>query len=145
MRYEKEQRIFEDYITDKNLKQSRRRKEILNIFLKNERHLTAEELYIMVKEKCPSVGHTTIYRTLKLLCDCGISRGLKLEDGTTRYEHLYRHEHHDHLICIKCGKFTEVISPEIEKLQEAMAKKKGFTLKRHRLQIYGICKRCNGK
>lgn len=142
MPYEKEQKKFEDYITCRNLKHSEQRKEILNIFLKSERHLTAEELYRMVKKRYPSIGYATIYRTLKLLCDCEISRELKLEDGTTRYEHLYGHEHHDHLICIKCGKFIEIISPEIERLQEVLAKAKGFILKRHRLQMYGICKRC---
>jgi len=145
MRYEKEGKIFEGYIRKKNLKHSEQRIGILEIFLGTERHLTADELYRIVKKKFPAIGYATIYRTLKLLCACGICRELRLEDGTTRYERLYGHEHHDHLICIKCGKFVEVMSPEIEVLQEKLVKERGFILKRHRLQMYGICKRCKSK
>ncbi|MCP2520587.1 transcriptional repressor [SCandidatus Aminicenantes bacterium Aminicenantia_JdfR_composite] len=145
MPFEDERQIFENYIRSKNLKQSKQRMQILEIFLKTEKHLTAEELYRLVKRRFPSIGYATIYRTLKLLCDCGICSELRLDDGTIRYEHLYGHEHHDHLICIKCGKFVEVVDPEIEKLQEKLAKKEGFILKRHRLQMYGICKECRNK
>jgi Fur family ferric uptake transcriptional regulator len=142
MPYEKEYRLFEDYISHKNLRPSKQRKEILNIFLKSERHLTADELYRMVKKKYPSIGYATIYRTLKLFCESGLSRELRSDDGITRYEHLYGHEHHDHLICIKCGKFVEVVEPDIERLQENLAKRCGFTFQRHRMEIYGICKKC---
>ena len=145
MPYEKEGKIFEGYIRKKNLKHSEQRMQILQIFLRTERHLTADELYRIVKKKFPTIGYATIYRTLKLLCACGICGELRLEDGTTRYEHLYGHEHHDHLICIKCGTFVEVMSPEIEVLQEKLTKERGFILKRHRLQMYGICKRCKSK
>ena len=106
MSYERERRIFEDYICGKNLKHSEQRGQILETFLKVERHLTADELYRIVKKKSPGIGYATIYRTLKLLCDSGMCRELRLEDGTVRYEHLYGHRHHDHLICIRCGKFV---------------------------------------
>lgn len=142
MPYKNEEKIFEDYIRSKNLKHSERRMQILRFFLKTERHVTADELYRMVKEKFPATGYATIYRTLKLLCECGISRELKVEDGVTRYEHLYGHEHHDHLICTRCGKFVEVMNPKIEKFQEMLAKEKGFMPKRHRLDMYGVCRDC---
>lgn len=142
MPYEKEQRIFEDYIRSKNLKSSGQRIQILEIFLKSEKHLSAEELYRMVKGVSPAIGYATIYRTLKLFCECGLCRELRLEDGIIRYEHLYGHEHHDHLICVKCGKFEEVMEPEIERLQKRIAQKKGFILQKHRLNMYGVCKRC---
>jgi Fur family ferric uptake transcriptional regulator len=143
MSYHKEQLIFEKYLRNKKLKHSEQRMKILEVFLKTERHLTADELYRKVKAKYPAIGYATIYRTLRLLCDCGLCRELRFDDGTVRYEHLYGHEHHDHLICIKCGKFIEVVEPEIEKLQERLAKRKGFILKKHRLQMYGICKNCS--
>jgi Fur family ferric uptake transcriptional regulator len=142
MPYKKEQEVFEDYIRSKGLKHTGQRMEILENFLKTERHLTADELYRMVTKKNPSIGYATIYRTVKLLCECGLCRELRLEDGITRYEHLYGHEHHDHLICVNCGTFIEVMDPEIEKLQERLAKQKGFILKRYRLEMYGICKGC---
>jgi Fur family ferric uptake transcriptional regulator len=145
MAFEEEKKFFESYIREKNLKWSEQRMQILEIFLRNKKHLTADELYRMVKEKFPSVGYSTIYRTLKLLCDCGICSELRLDDGTIRFEHLYRHKHHDHLICLKCGRMVEVVDPEIEKLQERLAKKEGFILERHILLMYGLCPKCQSK
>mgnify|MGYP001586180180 FL=1 len=142
MTWEKEEKIFEDYLATKNLKHSEQRKEILHIFLNIDKHLTANELYRIVQKKYPKVGFATIYRTLKLLCECGLCRELKFEDGTTRYEHLYGHQHHDHLICIKCGRFVEVVDPEIERLQERLVKLHGFYPERHHMELYGVCKRC---
>ncbi|MEK6732511.1 MAG: transcriptional repressor [Candidatus Omnitrophota bacterium] len=142
MPWEKEEKIFEEYLRTKNLKHSEQRKEILYIFLNIDKHLTANELYRTVQRKYPTVGYATIYRTLKLLCECGLCRELKLEDGTTRYEHLYGHQHHDHLICTKCGRFIEVVDPEIERLQEKLVKQHGFYPERHRMELYGVCKRC---
>lgn len=142
MIWEKEEKIFEEYLQAKNLKHSEQREEILHVFLNIDKHLTANELYRIIQKKYPTVGYATIYRTLKLLCECGLCRELKFEDGTTRYEHLYGHRHHDHLICIKCGRFIEVVDPEIERLQERLVKLHGFYPERHRMELYGVCKRC---
>lgn len=142
MAWEKEEKIFEDYLATKNLKNSEQRGQILYIFLSIDKHLTANELYRIVQKKHPSIGNATIYRTMRLLCECGLCRELKLDDGITRYEHLYGHEHHDHLICTTCGKFVEVVDPEIERLQEKLVKQHGFYPERHRMELYGICKEC---
>lgn len=88
------------------------------------------------------MGFATVYRTLKLLCECGLGRELKFEDGTARYEHLYGHRYHDHLVCTRCGRFVEVVDPEIERLQEKLAKRHGFQPERHWLEIYGVCRKC---
>ncbi len=138
----KEEKIFEEHISIKNLKHSRQRKEILDIFLGIDRHLTLDELYGVVRKRYPNIGLATVYRTLKLLCECGLSRQLKFEDGTTRYEHLYEHRHHDHLICTRCGRFVEVVVPEIEQMQEKLFKQHGFYPQRHRMELYGVCKKC---
>lgn len=145
MVFEKEREVFEEYIRNKNLKHSGQRIKILEVFLKSERHLTADELYRLVKRTSPSIGYATVCRTLKLFCEAGLSREVLLEDGITRYEHLYGHEHHDHMICIRCGKFVEVMKPLIEQLQKELAEEKGFILTRHRLELYGICERCREK
>lgn len=142
MPYTKEREIFESHIRKKNLKHTEQRTQILITFLETERHLTAEELYVLVRKKYPSIGYATISRTMKLLCDCGLCSELKVEDGVTRYEHLYGHEHHDHLICTECGSFVEAVSPEIERLQEKLAETNDFAIERHRLELYGICKKC---
>ncbi|OGF53430.1 MAG: hypothetical protein A2452_06365 [Candidatus Firestonebacteria bacterium RIFOXYC2_FULL_39_67] len=142
MSYEEEKIIFNKYIRDNNMKHSEQRENILEIFLGIEKHVTVEELYKIVKEKLPAVGYATIYRTVKLFCGSGLCCELKLEDGRTRFEHLHGHEHHDHLICEKCGRFVEVVDNGIEKLQEKLARANGFVLKKHRLQLYGLCEKC---
>lgn len=134
--------VLDEFIRSKNLRHSEQRQQILDVFLKTEKHLTAEDLYNIVKKKNPSIGYATIYRSLKLFSEAGLCRELKVNDGTTRYEHLYNHKHHDHLICTKCGKFVEIESPEIEALQEQLAKKNGFELIKHRLELYGLCSAC---
>jgi Fur family ferric uptake transcriptional regulator len=142
MAYLEETEIFEKYVRSRNLRYSEQRMQILDAFLRTEKHLTAEELYRLVQKKNPSIGTATIYRTLKLLRESGLCRELRLDDGTTRYEHLYGHEHHDHLICTSCGSFDEALDPEIEKLQEKLAKERGFQINSHKLEIYGTCRKC---
>ena len=139
-----EKTIFETFLTKKNLKHSQPRDWILEVFLKIEKHLTVDELWSAVKARHPSVGCATVYRTLKLLCESGLCRELILEDGTTRYEHHYGHDHHDHLICTTCGKLVEVVDPRIEELQEKLMKQHGFSPLRHKMDLYGICSKCKG-
>ena len=139
----KEEKIFEGYLAACKLKHSQQRKEITDVFLSIDRHLTTDELYRIIKKKVPNIGYATVCRTLKLLCECGLCRELKFEDGTSRYEHLYEHRHHDHLICVKCGGCTEVMKPRIERLQDELAKERRFIPLKHSLQIFGICDKCS--
>jgi len=143
MAFEDEQKIFDGYVKKMGLKQSEQRRDILFVFLKTEKHLTADELYGLVRKKNPSIGAATVYRTLKLLRECGLCREFRLHDGTTRYEHLYGHDHHDHLVCTDCGTLIEVFDPQIEKLQEKLALQHGFTTSSHKLEIYGTCEACS--
>ncbi|UCE72632.1 MAG: transcriptional repressor [Nitrospiraceae bacterium] len=142
MAFEEENKIFDVFVHSKGLKQSSQRKDILRTFLKTEKHLTADELHRLVNKNNPAIGIATVYRTLKLIKESGLCCEFKLNDGTTTYEHLYNHDHHDHLICNSCGNLIEVLDPEIEKLQEKLARKHGFHISSHKLDIYGICKEC---
>jgi Fur family ferric uptake transcriptional regulator len=142
MAYKKETEIFEEYIRSRGLRHSDQRMQILDVFLKTEKHLTAEELHRLVQKRHPSVGTATVYRTMKLLRDSGLCRELRLDDGSTRYEHLYDHDHHDHLVCIGCGALVEVLDPQIEKLQEKLARRHGFRIISHKLELYGTCRKC---
>ena len=145
MTEQKEEFILIEYLKDKDLKYTDQRKLILDTFLAMETHFTVEDLYEKIKLKNPSLGFTTVYRTLKLFTDCGLANEIKFEDGITRYEHRYGHEHHDHLVCTKCGKLIEVMEPEIEDLQKKLAQKHGFNILHHRMELYGICKNCAAK
>ena len=134
--------IFQSFLKRKNLKYSDQRKTILETFTKSEKHVTTEELYLAVRKRNPAIGYTTVHRTLKLLCESGLAYESKFEDGVSRYELKYGNEHHDHLICTNCGTFIEVVDPRIEELQKKLAEKYEFNQKHHRLEIYGICKKC---
>ncbi|MCL6589295.1 MAG: transcriptional repressor [Firmicutes bacterium] len=142
---EKEAEVLENYLREKNLKITGQRKLILDAFLNNEEHISAEELYDRLKKDYPRIGLATIYRTLKLLSECGLANEIHFSEGVTRYEHLFGHEHHDHLICLNCGKYIEVLDPEIEELQSRLAQKNNFQILRHRMEIYGICRECSEK
>ncbi len=141
----KEKDKFINFLKDKDLKLTKQREEILETFLKTEKHLAAEDLYNAIKKKNPAIGQATVFRTLKLLCEADLAKEVYFGDKTTRYEHKYGHEHHDHLVCIKCGRSIEAVDPRIEKLQEALCKKIGFLPKRHKLDIFGVCKKCRTK
>jgi len=135
-------KIFRDYITQKGLKSTRQRDIILDAFLSSERHLSIEELYLKLRSKHPSIGYATVYRTLKLFAESGIAREIQFGDGQTRYEHVAEGEHHDHLVCTRCGAIAEFENEAIEKLQDEVAKIHGFVIENHKLELYGICAKC---
>jgi Fur family ferric uptake transcriptional regulator len=137
-----EQEVFLNHIQKKGLKRTTQRDLILDVFLRTERHLSNEDLYRLVQEEDPSVGQTTVYRTLKLLTEAGLAREVRFGDGRTHYEHNYKHEHHDHMICSECGKIIEFYSAELEALQDAMAAKHRFEISQHLLRIIGVCAEC---
>ena len=137
-----EQEVFLNHIQKKGLKRTSQRDLILDVFLRTERHLSNEDLYRLVQEEDASVGQTTVYRTLKLLTEAGLAREVRFGDGRTHYEHNYKHEHHDHMICSECGKIIEFYSAELEALQDAMAAKHRFEISQHLLRIIGVCAEC---
>ena len=137
-----EQEVFLKHIQKQGLKRTAQRDLILDVFLRTEGHLSGEDLYRLVREKDPTVGQTTVYRTLRLLTEAGLAREVRFGDGRAHYEHNYKHQHHDHMICSECGKIIEFYSPELEAIQDAMAAKHRFQLTEHLLRMIGICADC---
>jgi Fur family ferric uptake transcriptional regulator len=137
-----EQEVFLKHIQKAGLKRTAQRDLILEVFLRMEKHLSSEDLYRLVQNEDPTIGQTTVYRTLKLLTEAGLAREVRFGDGRTHYEHNYKHEHHDHMICTECGKIIEFYSAELEAIQDAMAAKHRFEVKQHLLRILGICANC---
>lgn len=133
---------FDLFIKQKGLRQTAQRQKVANIFLKTERHLSTQELYDAVRKKYKNIGYATVARTLKLLAEAQLCSIVDFGDGTQRFEHSYRHEHHDHLICTKCGLFVEIFSKRLEKIQNDLVKKHGFLRQSHRLDLFGICPKC---
>ena len=137
-----EQEVFLKHIQKKGLKRTSQRDLILDTFLRTEAHLSSEDLYRLVKEGDPSIGQTTVYRTLKLLTEAGLAREVRFGDGITHYEHNYKHQHHDHMICSECGRIIEFYSEELEELQEKLAAKHHFKITQHLHRIMGFCSEC---
>src|SRR5438477_6326668 len=137
-----EQEVFYQHIQQKGLKRTAQRDLSLEVFLHTEGHMSGEDLDQLVREKDPTVGQTTVDRTLRLLTDAGLAREVRFGDGRAHYEHNYKHEHHDHMICSKCGKIIEFYSPDLEAIQDAMAAKYKFELRSHLLRMIGICADC---
>ena len=137
-----EQEVFLKHIQKAGLKRTAQRDLILDVFLQAEKHLSSEDLYRLVQAEDASIGQTTVYRTLKLLAEAGLAREVRFGDGRTHYEHNYKHQHHDHMICTECGDVIEFYSAELEALQDAMAAKHRFEIKQHLLRILGICANC---
>ncbi|MEE2678820.1 MAG: transcriptional repressor [Myxococcota bacterium] len=140
MASEIEKRTLDRYLEEHNLKHTKQREAILEVFLSLKGHVTGEELYGKVREAHPQVGYTTVYRTLKLLCAAGLANESHFDGGITRYE--IQHEHHDHLVCTRCGKIIEFDCEMIETAQERIAKEHGFRVLRHRHELYGHCADC---
>ncbi|MFC1514789.1 Fur family transcriptional regulator [Candidatus Omnitrophota bacterium] len=134
--------IFEHFLREKDLRLTYQRKKILDIFLKTEKHLSVEDLYDIVKKKDKRIGQTTVFRTLKLLCQAGIAQEVDLGEKMIRYEHKHGHPHHDHLICVRCGACIETVDSRIERLQEELCRKYKFTPQKNRMEIFGLCSRC---
>jgi Fur family ferric uptake transcriptional regulator len=137
-----EQTIFIEHLQRSGLKRTSQRDLILDVFLRTEDHLSSEDLYRLVQKEDPSIGQTTVYRTLKLLTEAGLAREVRFGDGRTHYEHNYKHQHHDHMICTQCGKIIEFYSAELEAIQDAMAAKYRFEPTQHSLRILGTCADC---
>jgi Fur family transcriptional regulator, ferric uptake regulator len=140
--FTEEKAIFLEHIQRAGLRRTGQRDLILEIFLSTEEHLTSEDLYFLVHKVDPSVGHTTVYRTLKLLIEAGLAREVRFGDNKTYYEHHFNHQHHDHMICTECGKVIEFFSQEIENLQDQMAANFGFLPTHHSLRLWGVCSDC---
>ena len=140
--FAKEKEILVEHLQRAGLRRTAQRDLILETFLRTEEHLTSEDLYRLVQREDPTVGHTTVYRTLKLLTEAGLAREVRFGDNKTYYEHHYNHQHHDHMICTGCGGVIEFYSAEIEALQDQMADNFGFRPTHHSLRLWGVCSEC---
>jgi len=131
------------YLAGQGLRSTSQRDAILKTFVEAGQHLSADELYARVKKMHPGIGYATIYRTLKLLAEAGLVEERRFEDGLTRFEYKSTDAHHDHMICTRCGAIIEFENDRIEALQHDVARKKGFRVRSHKLELYGLCAACH--
>ncbi len=133
------------YQSKKKLKTSSKRSLVIEYFIKEDRHFSVEELYDEVKKINPRVSFSTVYRALKLLSDLGLASECNFGDGIIRFEPVHKEQHHDHLVCQKCGNIIEFKNEKIEKIQRDVAKKYIFLVLSHRMELYGVCSDCRKK
>lgn len=126
-------------------KSSRKRAAVIKHFFASDRHYSAEELHGEIKKMVPGTSYSTVYRTLKLLVTCGFAAVRQFDRGVTRFERIHPRDHHDHLICSRCGKIIEFFDETIEQLQQRVAQKYFFTTVDHKLELYGYCRECRRK
>ena len=137
-----EKERFKEYVSTKGLKLTKERNEILDEILATEGHFDPEELFIRLKTKGSKVSRASVYRTIPLLVESGLIDEVERTDKRSHYEKVVGRQHHDHMICVRCGKVIEFFSPTLEMLQSELCQKENFSGLRHSLEILGYCERC---
>ncbi len=125
------------------LKWTRQREIIARVFFEAEAHLKVDEILQRARKEDPRVSQATVYRTLKLLKECGLAEERRFGEGQALYEPSTDGGlHHDHLICTACHAIVEFVQPRIETLQDRVAREHGFVVTHHKLELYGLCAGC---
>jgi Fur family ferric uptake transcriptional regulator len=131
-----------DRLRPAGTKRSNKREQIVNVFLRQQGHLSADDLVDLIKREDQRISRATVYRTLQWMVDAGIARKVDFGEGRFRFEHSYRHPRHFHLICKTCNRSYEFLSSDIESLMEEVAAARGFEARQSVVQIYGTCESC---
>ncbi len=135
-----EEVVFEGFLRTRGLKVTRERQGILRAILARQDHVDADTLVEQLRGS--GVSRATIYRTLDLLVQCGLVRRHNLGSNHAVYEASYGQEHHDHLVCLDCGRVIEFHCPDLEALQDSVCERHRFRPHQHNLQIFGVCEAC---
>jgi Fur family transcriptional regulator, ferric uptake regulator len=136
-------RLFGRYLREQGLPVTQQREAVADAVFATDEHLSVDDIERRLRQAGERIGKATIYRTLDLLVKSRLVQEHDFGEGFKRYEHrLSRQPDHDHLICLECGGVTEVKSPELRALQDRVARETGFRPSRHKLEIYGLCARC---
>ena len=146
MKQEQIKRSFEEHLRELGLKLTSQRQRIFERAFETHEHFTAERLYEWLRaEPGSSVSRATVYRTLSMLVEGGFLASLDSGTGELLYEHVMGHRHHDHMVCMDCGRIEEFFDQRIEDLQEQACRDKGFELIKHSLRLMGYCRTCAKK
>ena len=134
------QALLDKYMAERGLKSTRQRALIVETFFQAGGHVSVEDVWSRVRKVDGRVSVATVYRTMKLLCEAGLASERHFDDGVTRFE--IEHEHHDHLVCTRCGKIEDVDLDGISALAAEVAASTGYEIRSHRVDFYGICADC---
>ena len=136
------QEVLRRYLRDHNLPVTHQREAIAAAVFLSNAHLSVGDIERALREQGVKAGKATVYRTLDLLVKAGLVREHDFGEGFKRYEPIVGENHHEHLICVNCGKVVEFSSDRIERMKQLIADQYGFRHHHHRLEIYGVCRDC---
>jgi len=134
--------VFREYLRDRGLKYTEERQALLQAVMRTDEHFEAEQMFFGLRQKGSRVGKATVYRTLKLLVECGIVKEVHFSNKQVHYEHTYGQDPHDHMVCRRCGRIVEFDAGDVVKLRTILAAQEGFHALSHRFQIMGLCQAC---
>lgn len=135
--------LFREFLRDRGLKYTDERENILGSVMGTDEHFEAEQLLFLMRQKNLRVGKATVYRTLKLLVECGIVKEVHFSNKQVHYEHTYGQDPHDHMVCRRCGRIIEFDAKDVERLRTLIAANYRFHALSHRFQIHGLCEACS--
>lgn len=136
---------FRRFLETRGLRLTRDRRTIVKAVFAIHEHFSVDDLFVALRLDGKRISKTTLYRNLPLLIESGLIRRVPGDAANSRYEHIVGHPHHDHLICLECGREIEFSSDPIERAQDEVCKIYDFEPVRHRLGIWGYCRDCRGR
>lgn len=142
MQIEREMDAYRKALAAKGFSSTRQRLQLGEIVFSTHGHFTVDDLVDLARKAGVRVGRVTVYRTLNLMVDAGLVEERPFDRERMHYEHTVGHEHHDHMVCISCGKVIEFESAAIEREQHKAARHEGFTVLHHSHTLFGHCKAC---
>ncbi|MBK8576207.1 MAG: transcriptional repressor [Elusimicrobia bacterium] len=137
--------LLRQSIKTRGLRETSQREWVLRFLAQAKGHLSQEEIFEGLRSQQAGIGRATVFRTVKLLEEIGLVSRVTFADGQHRYEYAHERQHHDHMICMECGEALEFSSPAIERLQNRVARARGFSVRWHRHEMFGLCSRCARK
>ncbi|MDR1322885.1 MAG: transcriptional repressor [Candidatus Margulisbacteria bacterium] len=142
---QEEAKILADYIAKNALRNTHQRFDVLDVFISSEGHFSIEELHDLVKKKHPNVSYSSTFRAMQVIEQAGLAARISGADGVFRFEHLYKHQDHAHLVCVKCGRIIEYDNSAIIQLQKKIAARHKFQPLRFGAKVRGLCQKCQKK
>ena len=137
--------LFRAYISEKGLRNTPEREEIINEIFADQDHFDVDELYIRLRQKGSKISKASIYRNIPHIIESGLIKEVWHENGHMHYETVYGHRHHCHLRCLGCGKVIEFVEKGLKDIEARLSRQNGFEIVDHRLDITGYCSDCRGK
>ena len=137
--------VFREFTREKGLRNTPERETIIEEIFATHDHFDVEELYLRLKNKKKKVSKPSIYRLIPYLLESGLIQEAYFEEGHLHYEHIYGHEHHCHLRCVRCGKTIEFQEKSLKRLEKKLGEKYNFQVQGHKVEVFGYCPACTNQ